>query len=119
MSEPPRLTSSIWVSAYLRRAFVHGLFGAVVKKGAESAGAVFVMIDRLDGTVRLLGPAPGASIDDDGARRWIDETRGFVPRIDALAILARRRKSDPDIWIVEVEDRAGEGGFSGENVEVL
>lgn len=116
MSEAPRLKSAIWVSAYVRRCFVAGLFAATVKKGAEDAGAIFVMIDRLDGTVRLLGPAPGSSISDDGARRWINETKGFVPRVDALAILARRKRGDPDLWIVDVEDRSGDAAFAGEEV---
>jgi hypothetical protein len=114
--DAPRLKSQIWVSAYLRRCMVAGLFGAVVKKGAEEAGAVFAMIDRLDGTVRLFGPAPGSSIGDDGMRRWIDETGGFVERPAALAILDRRKRSDPDLWVVEVEDRAGIGGFEGEDI---
>ena len=114
MSGPPRLKSAIWAAAHVRRCFVAGLFAAVVKKGAEEAGAIFVMIDRLDGTARLLGPAPGASIADDGSRRWIDETQGFAPRSETLAILDRRKRSDPDLWIVEIEDKSGEGGFAGE-----
>jgi hypothetical protein len=114
--DAPRLKSRIWVSAYLRRCMSAGLYGAVVKTGAEEAGAVFVMIDRLDGTARLLGPAPGSSVGEDGMRRWIDETGGFVPRPDALAILERRKRADPDLWIVESEDKAGGGSFEEEAV---
>ena len=116
MSGAPRLKSAIWVAAFVRRCFAGGLFAAVTKKGAEEAGAIFVVIDRLDGTVRLLGPAPGASIDNDGQRRWLDESQGFKPRGDTLAILERRKRGDPDLWIVEVEDRTGEGGFGEEFV---
>ncbi len=41
-----RLKSSIWVAAYLRRCQTEGIFGAVRKRGAEEAGAVFVKIGR-------------------------------------------------------------------------
>ena len=36
-----RLKSSIWVAAYLRRCQTEGVFGAVRRRGAEEAGAVF------------------------------------------------------------------------------
>ena len=39
-----RLKSSIWVAAYLRRCQNEGIFGAVRKRGAEEAGAVFVKV---------------------------------------------------------------------------
>jgi len=37
-----RLKSAIWVAAYLRRCQTAGVFGAVRRRGAEKAGAVFV-----------------------------------------------------------------------------
>jgi hypothetical protein len=45
-----RLKSNIWVSAYVRRCDVEGAFAAVRRKGAEEAGAIFVKVNRLDGT---------------------------------------------------------------------
>jgi hypothetical protein len=44
-----RLKSSIWVAAYLRRCQTAGVFGAVRRRGAEEAGAVFVKVALLDG----------------------------------------------------------------------
>ena len=107
-----RLKSAIWVSAFLRRCMVEGLYGAVVRKGAEEAGAVFVIVNHLDGTCHLFGPAPGASHDEAGERLWIEELAPPAGPPDAMALLARRTRSDPDIWIVEVEDRAGTAGLS-------
>lgn len=106
-----RLKSSIWVSAFLRRALAQGLYGALVRKGAEEAGAVYVIIDHLDGTGHLFGPSPGSSHDDEGERRWIIETAPPATPKDAMALLERRLRSDPDIWIVEVEDRTGTAGL--------
>lgn len=105
-----RLKSGIWVAAYLRRCATEGAFAAVRRRGAEEAGAVFVKIDRLDGTAELYGPAPQTAFED---ARPID--RAFVaclktqpaPAADAEDYLRKQIRFDPDIWIVEVEDKAG------------
>ena len=91
---------------------VEGLFGAVVKKGAEEAGAVHVIVDHLDGTCHLFGPAPGGAYDDAGERRWIIEIAPPQTPADAMALLERRRRFDPDLWIVEIEDRKGVAGLA-------
>ncbi len=101
-----RLKSALWVAAYLRRCHVEGVFAVVRRRGAEDAGAIFVRISRLDGTSDLFGPAPQSAFD---------AARAFAPCLskqlasdaDVEAYLARQLKFDPDIWIVEVEDRAG------------
>jgi hypothetical protein len=53
--KPMRLKTGIWVAAYLRRCNVEGVFAAVRRHGAEEAGAIFVKINRLDGTGALYG----------------------------------------------------------------
>ncbi len=106
-----RLKSAIWVSAYLRRCSVEGAFAAVRRHGADEAGAVFIKVDRLDGTAALYGPAPQSAFDDDQpAERMFTAVLGAdmpVPEADVEARLVREIKFDPDLWIVEVEDRAG------------
>ncbi len=103
-----RLRSDMWVSALLRRAHVGGAFAAVVRHGAEEAGAVFVAVDRLDGTADLWGPAPQAAFGetDDGDRRF-ERLIARGGRDGLAARLASERRFDPDLWWVEVEDRAG------------
>ena len=106
-----RLKSGIWVAAYLRRAQVEGVFGAVRRRGAEEAGAVFIITNRLDGTATLYGPAPQSAFDDaQPAERIFTAALGGaapVPEAEVEARLAREIRFDPDIWIVEIEDRAG------------
>jgi hypothetical protein len=105
-----RLKTALWVAAYLRRCQVEGLFGVVRRRGAEEAGAVFVRISRLDGTSDLFGPAPQSAFDAtrDAARAFTPSLAGpSVPDAEVDAYLARQIKFDPDIWIIEVEDRAG------------
>jgi len=106
-----RLKSGIWVAAYLRRCQVEGAFAAVRRRGAEEAGAVFIIVNRLDGTATLYGPAPQSVFDDaQPADRFFTVVLGGqapVPGTDVEARLAREIHFDPDIWIVEIEDRGG------------
>src|ERR1700760_1718274 len=104
-----RLKSAIWVAAYLRRCQTAGVFGAVRRRGAEEAGAVFVKVALLDGNAMLYVPAPQTSYDDG---RPVD--RFFVPAAPQPkykpAVGERLTKEplfDPDAWIVETEDPAG------------
>jgi hypothetical protein len=106
-----RLKSAIWVSAFLRRHQVEGRYGAVIRKGAEEAGAVYVIVNHLDGTMHVFGPAPGPAYDDKGERRFALELGGPVDAASVDSLLARRRAADPDIWVVEIEDRVGNAGL--------
>jgi hypothetical protein len=96
------------VAAYVRRCHIEGAFAAVRRRGAEEAGAIFVKISRLDGMADLYGPAPQSAFDE---ARPADRlfTRSFAARPDAdvETYLARETRFDPDVWIIEVEDRAG------------
>ena len=65
-----RLTSDFWVSAYLRQAAHDGLIAVLRRRGSAEAGAIFVKLDRLDGTAALYGPAPQSMAQDDGVRRF-------------------------------------------------
>lgn len=107
-----RLKSDIWVHAFLRQSFVKGLYGAVLRKGAAEAGAIYVVINRLDGTVRVLGPPPGSAIDEIGERLWSEVVPPVTSALDVASFVQRLAKFDPDIWVVEVEDRAGTAGLS-------
>lgn len=111
LRKPMRLKSGIWVSAYLRRCSVEGGFAVVRRRGADEAGAVFIMVNRLDGTVTLYGPAPQALFDEarPSERMFTAVLGGKAPaaEADAEARIAREIKFDPDVWVIEVEDRAG------------
>ena len=104
-----RLKSAIWVAAYIRRCAIEGAFAVLRRRGAEEAGAIFIKIDRLDGTVELYGPAPQAVFDEAHPvdRAFVACLKQPSPDSEAEAYLARQLKFDPDIWVVEVEDREG------------
>jgi hypothetical protein len=104
-----RLRADIWVSAYLRRCAVEGAVATLRRRGAAEAGAIFVKVDRLDGSAALFGPAPQSELSERGVERmwsrahkdeWVDEA-------EVEKRLMREINFDPDLWIVEVEDRQG------------
>lgn len=104
-----RLKSAIWVSAYLRRCNGEGAFATLRRRGAEEAGAIFVKIALLDGTAQLFAPAPQSAYATDHP-----DERAFLPVFDAVQAdarveerLTREIRFDPDVWVVEVEDRGG------------
>ena len=103
------LRAEIFVSAYLRRCTSEGAYALLRRRGAAEAGAIFVRVDRLDGTSTLYGPAPQTQLADAGidrlwARLHKDET---IDNISAEQRLKKEISFDPDIWIVDVDDRAG------------
>ncbi|MDB5583194.1 MAG: hypothetical protein JWR80_8370 [Bradyrhizobium sp.] len=104
-----RLKSSIWVAAYLRRCQTAGVFGAVRRRGAEEAGAVFVKVATLDGNAMLYVPAPQTVYDDSRPieRIFTPMSPQPVPETSVEERLVREIKFDPDAWVVETEDRAG------------
>ncbi|TDT92700.1 MULTISPECIES: DUF1491 family protein [Azorhizobium] len=104
-----RLKSAIFVSALIRRAQVEGAYAVVRRKGAEEAGAVFVKVAPLDGTAAFYGPAPQSEIDESfPADRLFSPILGpGTPEADVEARIQKEVRFDPDLWLVEIEDRDG------------
>lgn len=97
----PRLTAEFWVSAYIKRLRVEDIPAFVTARGDATAGAVIVKLNTLDGRAQAFQ----RSFDATGERIWITLAEGDEASVDAA--LARQRGYDPDLWVVEVEDRAG------------
>jgi len=97
------LSSDLWVSALIRRAQIEGAYATVVKKGDDRAGSVIVKAyDTSTRTARLYTEAFGT----DGDRLWIQPvTSDSESELDAY--IARQRGYDPDLWVVEIEDKQG------------
>jgi hypothetical protein len=104
-----RLKSSIWVAAYLRRCQTEGIFGAVRRRGAEEAGAVFVKVALLDGKAMLYVPAPQTVYDESRPieRIFMPTSTEPIPEASVEERLVKEVWFDPDAWIVETEDTAG------------
>jgi len=98
----PRLASGVWVSAYLVRLRLADIPAYVTAKGDATAGAVVVKVALLDGTARAYERRSDLL---SGARAWMLFVEGAEVEVDAQ--LARARGRDPDLWLIELEDRQG------------
>lgn len=97
-----RLTAEFWVQAYLARLRLADIPAFVVAHGDDTAGAVLVKLNTLDGQARLFQRAFDLQ---SGARQWTVLAEGSEGAVDEA--VARQRGFDPDLWVIEVEDRAG------------
>lgn len=98
----PRLTAGFWVAAYVNRLRLAAIPVFVTQKGDATAGAVVVKVATLDGQARAFQ----RSFDLMSDRRvWVVLAEGAEREVDAA--LARQRARDPDLWVLELEDRAG------------
>jgi len=97
-----RLTADFWVHAYLARLRVLNIPAFVTAHGDDTSGAVLVKLNTLDGKASAFQ----RSFDMmSGARKWDALISGAEADVDAA--IARQRGFDPDLWVIEVEDRAG------------
>lgn len=97
-----RLTSEIWVAAYLTRLRLATIPAFIVQKGDGTAGAVLVKLNTLDGRAVCYH----RSFDlMSGERRWIVLAEGIEADVDGS--IAKQKSFDPDIWVIEIEDKSG------------
>ncbi len=103
MTSAPRLKAGIFVRALIRRAEVEGASAFIVRKGNEEAGAIILRVATLDGSSLVLNQARMG----DGDLVWARPLGEMVPDAKAAEWCDKQVKFDPDLWIVEIEDRQG------------
>lgn len=106
-----RLPTHVLAGALLRRAAAAGGFGMLLARGEREAGALVLVCREAGRTVavrelatgpdgkRILRLAGPESPDDESVTAWIE----------------RRRRYDPDLWIVEL-DIADAERFAAETI---
>jgi hypothetical protein len=101
-----RVTSALWVAAFLRSENSGGASACVMRRGAEEAGAIFVIHDHLDGAYTLYGPAPQSEAAGlEGGGRLFERLLDHGDRETLLRQMEKQQRFDPDCWIVETERR--------------
>jgi hypothetical protein len=107
-----RLTADFWVHAYLARLRFQEIPAFVVAHGDDTAGAVLVKLNTLDGQAVAFQ----RSFDlMSGARKWVELSSGAERDVDEA--IQRQRSFDPDLWVIEVEDRQGRHLLDEEGLE--
>lgn len=106
-----RVTTDFWVAALLRRVFSAGGFGAVLRRGGDSAGAVFLIVRDRTGEAVLYGPAPQTGYDEakPDDRLFVEVFR-TTDGTEVTERLEREQKFDPDVWFIEIEPADPEVG---------
>ncbi len=98
MSEP-RLKTGLWVGAVLRRGEAQGRYGVVLHRGDADAGGVLVVLRGREGFSVLTEVRDG-----EGRPAWMRGTgAAAVAEADAEAYVARRLRTDSDLWVLEFE----------------
>lgn len=109
-SVPDRLKTRFQVQAAVRLATTRNIPLTVARRGDEDAGVILLKLNRRD-----LGFEVLAQIRSGGGELAWQRVTGAapVPEADADAYIARAVKRDPDLWVVEIEDRDGAPLFAG------
>lgn len=97
-----RLTAEFWVQAYLTRLRLVDIPVFVTSHGDNTAGAVLVKLNTLDGQACLYQRETDLMTDQ---RKWAVLSAGGEAEVDEA--ITRQKGYDPDLWVIEVEDRQG------------
>ena len=97
-----KLTADIWVSAYLTRLRLSEIPAFVVQKGDATAGAVLIKLNTLDGQACCYQRSFDLMTGD---RKWVVLVDGAERDVDSS--VAKQCSFDPDLWVIEVEDKQG------------
>ena len=103
-----RLPTELWLKAHIATCSAMGVPVAVVKRGDPHGGIVVLKLNRLEAGCEVLVQGR----NEAGALVWQKALEGrLVAEIEADEFIERQRRYDPDIWIVEVEERENRNLF--------
>ena len=98
-----QLSTDVWVGALIRRAELGGAFAMVARKGDPRAGDVLVKAYNPTTREAVLY---ASALRGDGERVWMQPVASTIES-DVDAYVERNRRIDPDLWLIEIEDRQG------------
>lgn len=94
-----RVKAGLWVQAALRLGGAQGKPGMVLHKGDADAGGVLVLLRGRSGLLPL-----SQTRNAKGQPAWLRPLGDAPVNEDAAdAYVARQRRFDPDLWVVEFE----------------
>ena len=105
-----RLPTDLWVKAHVKRCSAEGVPVIVGRRGDPHSGIVILKLNQLDQGCRVMSQMR----DLDGKLGWMEALEGaLVPEAEADAYIARQAARDPDLWVIEIEDRLGRHWVDG------
>lgn len=95
-----RIAASVMAGALLRMAEGEGGFGAVLAKGDATAGSILVILLERGGNPRLFERL----LQSDGRYAWQEGGSHHIEKQSQVPdFIARRRRFDPDLWVIELD----------------
>ena len=109
-----RLTSVIWFAVFRKKEEQRGAFVTVIRKGAQQAGALFIIHNQSDGIVSLYAPAPSILLENDETDRVFELIPNCVNQETVDKYLENQIRFDPDLWVIETD-----GGVGPPDIKVI
>lgn len=98
------------MQVHLRRCSAAATPAVLVRRGEPERGTVLLKLNQIEAGCRILTQAR----DLDGNLGWLAALGGrLVPETEADAYIGRAVDRDPDLWVIEIEDRKGGNPFDG------
>lgn len=109
MDEEHRLPTSLWVEGHLHNLTLQATHFYIIQKGNPASGTVMVKLNNLEGKVRLLTQQRDIMTYKLG---WVSAlAEEIVEEVQADEYIQRAISRDPDLWVIEIEDREMQNPF--------
>ena len=106
-----RLPVHLWIDSHLRPLNDNGIFYYIQQKGEQNTGTILLKLNGLCGDCRLLIQQRGL----DGVLGWTNALgKELVEESEADSYIARCVSFDPDLWVIEIEDKEMKNPFDGD-----
>ncbi|MGH1455268.1 MAG: DUF1491 family protein [Alphaproteobacteria bacterium] len=108
-----RLPVHLWIDAQLAPLNAKGVFYYIQQRGEKNSGVILLKLNGLGGECKLLIQQR----DLDGDMGWMNALRkDMVDERDVDAYIQRSVLRDPDLWVIEIEDRDMSNPFEGKMI---
>lgn len=104
-----RLPTALYVDAHLKTLTDQGKYYHFVQKGNHSSGIVMLKLNGLSGKVKLLIQERDFMTDQMTWSNAMQED--VVEEKEADAYIHRAISRDPDLWVIEIEDKEMQNPF--------
>lgn len=108
-----RLPVHLWIDAQLRPLNDRGVFYYIQQRGECNSGVILLKLNGLNGECKLIIQQR----DLDGDLGWMNAlNKDIVSESDADAYIQRSVSRDPDLWVIEIEDKEMTNPFEGKMI---
>jgi hypothetical protein len=111
--EEARLPTALWVEVHVRRLANDGIPYYITHTGAHAGGMVLLKLNGIEKGCRVLIQQRSL----DGVLGWANALKDeIIEEKKADDYIQRAISRDPDLWVIEVEDRQMQNPFEGKMI---